>query len=342
MAKIMDKVDIDWENLTFSYIKTKSHIRYSYRNGEWDDGELNEDDSINLSIAATCLHYGQSGFEGLKAFRAKDGSIKVFRPDENAKRINQTLEYILGPHLPEEIFLEAIQKVVRDNADYIPPYGTGGSLYIRPLIIGSGAQIGIAPTTDYEFIVLVTPVGAYYKHGLKPVNALIVDDYDRAAPKGSGHVKLAGNYAQSLTAAKSHKDKGYPIGLYLDAATRKYIEEFGTSNFIGITKDSVYVTPESPSVLHSITNMSLLQLAEDAGLKTERRQIEIEELANLAEVGACGTAVVVTPIESITTSETVYNYGSECGPILKKLYDSVQGIQYGEKEDLHNWMVEVK
>ncbi len=341
MAKIMGTINIDWENLGFSYIQTKSHIRYSYKNGEWNKGYLSNHHTINLSIAATCLHYGQAGFEGLKAFRCKDGSVKVFRPNENAKRINNTLNYMLGPHLPEEIFMEAVNKVIADNIDYIPPYGTGGSLYIRPLIIGSGAQIGIAPSNEYEFIILVTPVGAYYKHGIKPVDALVVEDYDRAAPKGSGHVKIAGNYAQSLTAAKAHKDKGFPIGLYLDAESRKYIEEFGTSNFIGITKDNNYITPKSPSVLQSITNMSLLQLAEDIGIKTERRKISVDELADFAEVGACGTAVVLTPIGSVTHLDKVYNYGNECGPILRKLYDAVQGIQYGEKEDIHNWMIEV-
>ncbi|OGV58208.1 MAG: branched chain amino acid aminotransferase [Lentisphaerae bacterium GWF2_52_8] len=332
---------IDWGKLGFSYMPVKSHIRHTYENGAWDKGTLCHEHTITLPIAATCLHYGQAAFEGLKAFRCKDGQVRVFRPDENGERLNMTLRHILAPEVPRELFLEAVRRVVRDNIDFVPPYGTGGSLYIRPLHIGASAQIGIAPSAKYEFIVLVTPVGSYYKGGITPVDALVVEDFDRTAPKGTGHIKVAGNYAASLKPSKIAKEKGFEVALFLDSKTHEYVEEFGTSNFIGITKDGVYVTPDSQSILGSITNKSLMQIAKDLGIPVERRAVHKDELGDFAEIGACGTAVVITPVRRITIGDKTYNYGEACGPILRRLYEEVQGIQYGERIDRHSWMMDI-
>jgi branched-chain amino acid aminotransferase len=333
-------MNIDWDKLGFNYLPVNTHIRYSYKDGRWNEGKSCKDHTINLSVAAACLHYGQEAFEGLKAFRCKDGKIKVFRPDQNAARLNKTITYILCPEVPEEIFIEAVKRVINDNIEFVPPYGTGGAFYIRPLMIGSSPQIGIAPSRDYEFIVLAIPVGAYYKGGLKPLDALLIDDIDRAAPLGTGHIKVGGNYAASLISFKKAKEHDCQIALFLDAKHRQYIEEFGTSNFIGITKDGKYVTPDSPSILNSITNKSLMQIAKDEGITVEKRQISKDELEDFVEVGACGTAVVITPVRRIIYGDRIFNYGSEC-PILKKLYLKMTGIQYGEEPDNHGWMMEI-
>jgi len=333
--------DIDWDKLRFQYSKARSNIRYQFKDGKWDGGTLSEDFHMNLHIAASCLHYGQECFEGLKACTCKDGKVRIFRPEQNARRMSATSQYLLGPELPEELFLDACLRVVRDNIDYIPPYGTGGSLYIRPLLIGTSPRIGIAPSDTYELIIMVMPVGPYYKDGIKPVDALIMDKFDRAAPHGTGNVKVGGNYAAGLMPAKFAKDRGFPINLFLDSQTHQYIDEFGTSNFIGITEDNTYITPDSPSILPSITNKSLIQLAEDLDMKVERRKVPVSELPDLKEVGACGTAVIITPISKIAYRDAVYSYGDSCGPVLKGLYDKLTGIQYGEVEDTHQWMLEV-
>ncbi len=336
------RTDIDWASLGFSYMKTRSHIRFQYRDGAWDNGTLVNDDNISMSIAATCLHYGQNAFEGMKAFRCKDGKVRVFRPWENLKRMNRTVHQLLGPELPEEMFLDALKRVIRDNVDYVPPYGSGGSLYIRPLYIGTGAQIGVAPANEYDFLIMVMPVGKYYKEGLKGVPALVIEDYDRAAPKGMGQYKVAGNYGASLMPAKQAKLKGYPIPLFLDPREHKYIDEFGTSNFLAITKDGKYVTSDSPSILPSVTNMSLMQVAKDLGMVVEKRPIIAEEeLPEFAEVDACGTAVVITPISSVTIHGKTIEYGNECGPVSLKMYETLTGIQYGELEDTHGWLFEI-
>ena len=333
--------EIDWGKLGFQYTKTRSNIRYHYKNGKWSEGVLTQDTNISIHIASTCLHYGQECFEGLKAFKCKDGKVKLFRPWENAKRMSDTSKYLLGPELPEKLFIEACTRLVQDNLDFIPPYGTGGSMYIRPLLIGTTPRIGIAPSDEYEFIVMGMPVGPYYKGGIQPVEALIMDKYDRAAPHGTGNVKVGGNYAAGLMPAKYAKEHGYPINLFLDSETHKYIDEFGTSNFIAITKDGKYVTPESPSILPSITNKTLIQIAKDAGIEVERRKIPVEELSEFAEVGACGTAVIITPIKKIVYGDKTFTFDDKCGPTLKKLYDTVTGIQYAEIEDKHNWNLEV-
>jgi len=335
--------NIDWKTLGFKYMDTRCHIRYVWRDGAWDAGELVESPFLQMHIAATCLHYGQAAFEGLKVFRCKDGKVRAFRPVENARRMAATARRTCMAEVPEAMFLEAVSRVVRANEDYIPPYGTGGSLYVRPLLIGTGEQIGVAPSQAYTFIVLVVPVGPYYKGGLQPVKAMILDDYDRAAPLGMGNVKVAGNYAASLYAHEYAKRQGYPVELYLDAKEHRYVDEFATSNFVGITKDGRYVTPNSRSVLPSVTNKTLMKIAADMGMIVEERPIPFEELPSFAEIAACGTAVVVTPVCEIVRGDIVIKIGPEngCGPVLQKLYETVQGIQYGELPDPHGWCVEV-
>jgi len=330
---------IDWDNLGFKYMDTDCHIRYTWRNGAWNSGELHESSQMPMHIAAGCLHYGQAAFEGLKAFRCRDGKIRVFRPGDNIKRMAMTARRTCMPEVPEALYMDAIKRVVNANADYMPPYGTGGALYTRPLLIGSGIQIGVAPAPEYTFLIFVMPVGPYYKGGLKPVKALIYDDYDRAAPKGVGNIKVAGNYAASLYAHEEAKKAGYDVELYLDAREHKYVEEFATSNFVAITKDGVYVTPDSHSILPSITNLTLMKLAEDMGMKVEVRSVLFDEIEEFAEIGACGTAVVVTPVCEITRCDKVIKIGDNvgCGPVLQKLYERVQSIQYGESSDIYDW-----
>ena len=334
---------IDWKSLGFKYVDTRCHVRHVWRDGAWDEGELVESPYLNIHIAATCMHYGQAAFEGLKVFRCKDGKVRAFRPADNARRMAATARRTCMAEVPETMFVEAVSRVVRANEDYIPPYGTGGSLYVRPLLVGTGAQIGVAPAREYTFIVMAVPVGPYYKGGLQPVKAMILDDYDRAAPLGLGDVKVAGNYAASLYAHEYAKRQGYPVELYLDAKEHKYVEEFATSNFLGITKDNRYVTPDSRSILPSVTNRTLMQIAADLGMPVEARPVPFEELPTFAEIAACGTAVVVTPVCEIVRGKTVIKIGSEtgCGPVLQKLYAAVQGIQYGELPDPHGWCVEV-
>ena len=339
----MPKEGIDWANLGFGFSEVNCHIRYVWRDGKWSEGEFIKKPEITMHIGASCLHYGQECFEGMKAFRQKDGKIVVFRPEENAKRMARTAERCVMPAVPVDMFVEAVDKVVRANEEYVPPYGTGGSLYIRPLLIGTGPQIGVAPAKEFTFMVIVMPVGAYYKGGLKPVRAVILDDWDRAAPLGMGDVKVGGNYAASLYAHEKAKREGWPVELYLDAKTHQYVEEFSTSNFLGITKDGTYVTPDSRSVLPSITNLSLMQCAEDLGWKVERRPIPYTDIKDFAEVAACGTAVVVTPVWEITRGEDVIVISDKdaVGEHLQKLYETVQGIQYGVLEDVHGWCHEV-
>ena len=339
----MPKEGIDWANLGFGFSEVNCHIRYVWRDGKWSEGEFIKKPEITMHIGASCLHYGQECFEGMKAFRQKDGKIVVFRPEENAKRMARTAERCVMPAVPVDMFVEAVDKVVRANEEYVPPYGTGGSLYIRPLLIGTGPQIGVAPAKEFTFMVIVMPVGAYYKGGLKPVRAVILDDWDRAAPLGMGDVKVGGNYAASLYAHEKAKRDGWPVELYLDAKTHQYVEEFSTSNFLGITKDGTYVTPDSRSVLPSITNLSLMQCAEDLGWKVERRPIPYTDIKDFAEVAACGTAVVVTPVWEITRGEDVIVISDKdaVGEHLQKLYETVQGIQYGVLEDVHGWCHEV-
>jgi len=335
--------DIDWTNLPFGYVKTDFNIRYHYSNGKWSEGELTNDENINMHMAAPCLHYGQEAFEGMKAFQTKDGRIVVFRPEENAKRLQKTSRRIFIPEIPVEMFLEAVNKVVAANKKFVPPYGTGASLYIRPLVIGTGAKVGLGPADEYIFMIFVTPVGPYYKGGLTPVKALVVTGFDRAAPQGVGDCKVGGNYAAGLSGGQYGKDRGYPVVLYLDSKEKKYIDEFSTSNFIGI-KWNTYITPSSGSILQSITNDSLAVISGDMGMTVEKRQIMIEEIETFNEIGAVGTAAVVTPVHLIhyNGKDFIFSKENEPGPVITNLYNTLTGIQKGDIEDKFNWLFEIK
>jgi len=332
--------NIDWKSLPFGYFKTDYNVRCYYRNGSWGELEVSSSEYVELHIAATCLHYGQEAFEGLKAFRGKDGKVRIFRLDENAKRMQNSAYGIMMANVPSELFKEAVIKAVKLNEKYIPPYGEGASLYIRPLLIGSGPQVGVKPANEYLFIVFVGPVGPYFKEGFNPVNIQLVRDYDRAAPLGTGSYKVGGNYAASLRAGERAHQEGYSSVLFLDAKEKKYIDEAGPANFFAI-KGNKYITPDSTSILPSITNMSLRTLAEEIGLEVERRHVEVEELSEFDEVGACGTAAVITPIKKIFDRDKNVAYefckDGKAGPICTKLYNKLRAIQEGEEDDKYGW-----
>ncbi len=329
---------IDWKNLGFGYSKADYNVRCWYRDGKWGALEISDSESVTLHIAATAFHYGQEAFEGLKAFRGKDGKIRIFRMDENAKRMLQSARGIMMAEVPSELFVEAVRKAVSLNKDYVPPFESGASLYIRPLLIGTGPQIGVKPADEYLFMVMVMPVGPYFKEGFKPTDLVIYREYDRAAPLGTGKIKVGGNYAASLVAGDRAHHSGYSSVLYLDAREKKYIDECGPANFFGI-KGNTYVTPKSESILPSITNMSLRRLARDMGMKVEERKIPVEELAEFDEVGACGTAAVISPVKRIFDAENnkEYLYGSEPGKISVRLYEKLRAIQYGTEPDPYGW-----
>ena len=330
--------NIDWKSLPFGYFKTDCNVRCYYRNGKWGELEYTDSEEITMHMAATCLHYGQEAFEGMKAFRGVDGKIRLFRPYENAKRLIRSAEGVMMAPVPEEMFVKACVEVVKRNERFVPPACSVSSLYLRPLLIGTGAQVGVKPANEYLFVVFAGPVGPYFKEGFKPVQIQIVEDADRAAPLGTGTLKVGGNYAASLRSGQRAHDEGFSNVLYLDAKEKKYIDEAGAANFFGI-KNNTYCTPKSTSILPSITNMSLRQLAEDMGMKVEQRQIPVTELPEFEEVAACGTAAVVSPIGKIVDRGTgkVYDYGTEPGPVCTKLYKQLKGIQEGELEDVHNW-----
>lgn len=330
--------DFDWENLGFGYHKTDYNVRCYYHNGKWGEIEICSSEYINMHMAATCLHYGQEAFEGLKAYRCPDGKVRVFRSEENAARLQSTCRGILMPEISTEMFNKMVDMVVRLNQEYIPTYESGATLYVRPLLVGITPQVGVHPAEDYMFLIFVTPVGPYFKGGFSTNPYVIIRDHDRSAPLGTGIYKVGGNYAASLLANdKAHK-MGYACEFYLDAREKKYIDECGAANFFGI-KDNTYVTPKSTSILPSITNKSLMQLAEDMGMKVERRQIPEEELETFEEAGACGTAAVISPISRIDDVETgkSYVFGDKPGPISKKLYHHLRNIQYGIEPDIHGW-----
>lgn len=333
-------MNIDWKNLPFGYYKTKYNVRVTFKNGEWGPLEVSESEEISMHMAATGLHYGQEAFEGMKAFEGVDGKIRVFRWEENAARLQSSARGILMEEVPNDLFLEAITKVIKLNREFIPPYGHGSSFYLRPLLFGSGPQVGIKPAEEYTFIVFGTPVGPYFKEGFNPVSIQIAKDFDRAAPLGTGTLKVGGNYAASLRALKRCHTEGFASVLFLDAKEKRYIDECGPANFFGI-KNNTYVTPKSTSILPSITNKCLLELAEDMGMTVERRPIPVEELATFEEVGACGTAAVISPIKNIVDreTETVYNFceDGKAGPVSTKLYERLTGIQTGEVEDKFGW-----
>lgn len=331
---------IDWKNLPFGYIKTDYNVRCNFRDGKWGYLEVSSSEYIQVHMAATGLHYGQEAFEGLKAYMGKDGKIRVFRWIENAKRLAMSAAGVKMAEVPVELFREAIFKAIELNKKYVPPYGSGASLYIRPLLFGSGAEVGVKPASEYQFVVFVTPVGPYFKGGVKPVNMLICRDVDRAAPKGTGTFKVGGNYAASLRAIVNAKCEGYSNTLFLDAKEKKYIDECGPANFFGI-KNNTYITPKSESILNSVTNMSLIEIAESLGMKTERRQIPVTELPTFEEIGACGTAAVISPISKIFDpgDNSVYEYckDGKPGPASMKLYNKLVAIQNGDEPDPFGW-----
>ncbi|HOA10573.1 MAG: branched-chain amino acid aminotransferase [Bacteroidales bacterium] len=333
--------NLDWKNLPFGYLKTDYNVRCRYSDGKWGNLEVSDSEYINIHMSATALHYGQEGFEGMKAYRGKDGRIRIFRWEENAKRLQLTADGILMAPVPMELFHEAVVKAVKLNEKYVPPYGTGASLYIRPLLFGSGAEIGVKPAKEYVFIVFVTPVGPYFKEGFNPTKIAIIRDSDRAAPLGTGTFKIGGNYAASLRGTIKAHNAGYSSPMYLDACGKRYIDEIGAANFFAI-KNNTYITPKSTSILNSITNMSVMQLAQDLGLKVERRPVAVEELETFEEVGACGTAAVISPIGEINDIDggKVYKFckDGKAGPISTKLYQTLTGIQYGDIEDKHGWV----
>ncbi|MFW6369637.1 MAG: branched-chain amino acid aminotransferase [Bacteroidota bacterium] len=333
--------NIDWKNLPFAYFKTDYNVRCYYRNGSWGELEVTDSEQLTIHMASTALHYGQEAFEGLKAYRGKDNKIRLFRWKENAKRMQHSARGIMMPEVPTDVFEQAIYKVVELNKKYVPPYGQGATLYIRPLLIGLGPEVGVKPAKEYMFMVFVTPVGPYFKEGFKPVNIMICRDYDRAAPLGTGTHKVGGNYAASLLSLRKAADQGYSTALYLDAKEKKYIDEAGPANFFGI-KNNTYITPKSTSILPSITNMSLMELAKDMGMTVEQRKVPVEELGTFEEVGACGTAAVISPINKIYDPVEDKSYSFCCenkpGPISTRLYQRLVNIQFGDEPDKFGWI----
>ncbi len=334
------KEELDWANLAFGYIPTDYNVRCVYKDGKWGEIEVSSSETITLHMAASSLHYGQEIFEGLKAFRGVDGKVRVFRLEENAARIQESARGILMAPIPTELFAEMVKKVVKLNERFIPPYGSGASLYIRPIEIGISPRIGVKPADEYLFMVMVSPVGPYFKEGFKPTNICIMREYDRVAPRGTGRWKVGGNYAASLTAGEHAHELGYSAVLYLDPKEKKYLDECGPANFIAI-KDGKYITPASDSILPSITNKSLQQLALDMGIEVEARHIPVEELAEIDEAAAVGTAAVASPIAEIHDLDNGNKYivakDGKPGPVVTALYHKLRGIQMGEEPDLHGW-----
>jgi len=333
----------DWHNLGFGYRDTDYNIRCYYRNGQWGELEISSSKIINIHMAATSLHYGQEAFEGLKAFKGKDGKIRIFRMDENARRLQNSCEGILMPEFPVEKFQKAVRLAIKMNKRFVPPYKSDASLYIRPLLIGTGPEIGVNPANEYLFMIFVMPVGPYFPEGFKPTDLIIMRKYDRTAPQGTGKYKVGGNYAASMGAGKIAKEKGFSAVLYLDSKEKKYIDECGPANFFGI-KNNTYITPLSDSILPSITNKSLIVLAKEMGLDVERRKVPYEELEEFEEIGACGTAAVISPIKGIydADQDKWFRYGEKPGKWCTKLYNKLRAIQYGEEPDKYGWVEIVK
>lgn len=340
----MEKKNIDWSNIGFGYIKTDKRYVSNYSNGAWDDGALIDDDMIVMNECACVLQYAQTIFEGLKAYTTESGKIVCFRPDLNAQRLADSAVRLEMPVFPQERFVEAVKKVVKANAAYVPPHGSGATLYIRPYMFGIDSVIGVKPASDYQFRIFTTPVGPYFKGGAKPIT-IKISDFDRAAPHGTGHVKAGLNYAMSLhPIVRAHKE-GFDENMYLDAATRTKVEETGGANFIFITKDNKVITPKSPSILPSITRRSIMYVAKEyLGLETEEREVYFDEVKDFAECGLCGTAAVISPVGKI------YDHGKEIcfpsgmdkmGPVTKKLYDTLTGIQMGKIEAPKGWICEI-
>ena len=340
----MEKKNIDWSNIGFGYMKTDKRYVSNFKDGKWDEGTLTEDDTITMSECACVLQYAQTCFEGMKAYTTEQGKIVVFRPDLNASRMADSAKRLEMPAFPEDRFVEAVRQVVKANAAYVPPYGSGASLYIRPFMFGSDAIIGVKPANEYQFRVFTTPVGPYFKGGAKPIT-IRVCDFDRAAPHGTGHVKAGLNYAMSLHAIVDAHKQGYDENMYLDAATRTKVEETGGANFIFITKDGKLVTPKSSTILPSITRRSIVYVAEHyLGMEVEEREVFFDEVKDFAECGLCGTAAVISPVGKIVDHDEEICMPSgmdEMGPVTKKLYDTLTGIQMGHIEAPKGWICEI-
>ena len=340
----MAKKDIDWGSLGFGYIETDYRYLSSFKDGKWDEGALITDPNVTLNECACVFQYAQTVFEGLKAYTTEDGRTVTCRPDLNAERINQSAARLKMPVLPEGRFIEAVKMVVKANEDFVPPFGSGASLYVRPYIMGTNAVIGVKPADEYQFRILCTPVGPYFKGGAKPIT-IRVTDYDRAAPNGTGHIKAGLNYAMSLYAIVDAHEQGFAENMYLDSATRTKVEETGGANFIFVTRDGKVVTPKSNTILPSITRRSLIQVAKEyLGLEAEEREITLEEVKDMAECGLCGTAAVISPVGKINDhgKEICFPSGmDEMGPITKKLYDTLTGIQMGKIKAPEGWIVEI-
>ena len=335
--------NLDWGNIGFNYKKMDFRYKSIWKDGIWDNGVLSTDNTLQMSEGSPCLHYGQQCFEGLKAYRTKDNSIQLFRPDENAKRLNKSAKKLLMPEIPVEKFIDACKQVVKANQNFVPPYGTDATLYLRPFLIGVGDNIGVHPANEYIFCVFCTPVGAYFKEGLSPANFMIAD-YDRAAPLGTGGDKVGGNYAASLTPHLIATKRGFADCIYLDPATHTKIEEVGAANFFGISKKGEFITPKSPSILPSITKKSLMYLAENfLKLPVYERDVFVNNLSEFSEAGACGTAAVITPIGGIEYNNDMHIFFSESlvGPITIKLYDLLHGIQFGDLTPPDGWIFKV-
>ena len=341
----MEKKNIDWSSIGFGYIKTDKRYVSNYKNGAWDEGTITDDAKVVLNECAGVLQYAQTVFEGLKAYTTEDGRIVCFRPDLNASRMADSAKRLEMPAFPEDRFVKAVEETVRANAAYVPPYGSGATLYIRPYMFGSNPVIGVKPADEYQFRMFCTPVGPYFKGGAKPIT-IKVSDFDRAAPHGTGHIKAGLNYAMSLHAIVTAHQEGYDENMYLDAATRTKVEETGGANFIFVTKDGTVVTPKSNSILPSITRRSLMVVAEKyLGLKVEHREVYFDEVKDFAECGLCGTAAVISPVGKIVDhgKEICFPSGMEkMGPVIQKLYDTLTGIQMGRIEAPEGWIKEIK
>ena len=341
----MEKKNIDWANLGFGYITTDYRFVANYKDGAWEEGGLTEDANLVLNECAGVLQYAQTIFEGMKAYTTADGRIVTFRPDLNGERMEQSAKRLEMPVFPKERFVEAVLKTIGANAAYVPPYGSGATLYVRPYMFGSNPVIGVKPADEYQFRVFTTPVGPYFKGGVKPLT-IRVSDFDRAAPRGTGHIKAGLNYAMSLHAIVDAHEQGFDENMYLDAGTRTKVEETGGANFLFVTRDGKVVTPKSDSILPSITRRSLVQVAREyLGLEAEEREVYLEELADFAECGLCGTAAVISPVGKVSDhgKEICFASGmTEMGPVTKKLYETLTGIQMGTIKAPEGWVVEVK
>lgn len=341
----MDKKNIDWANLGFGYVDTDKRFVANFKDGKWDNGQLTEDSNVVINECAGVLQYAQTIFEGMKAYTTEDGRIVTFRPDLNAARMADSARRLEMPVFPEDKFVEAVVETVKANAAYVPPYGSGATLYVRPYMFGSSSVIGVSPAEEYQFRVFTTPVGPYFKGGVKPLT-IKVSDFDRAAPHGTGHIKAGLNYAMSLHAIVTAHAEGYDENMYLDAATRTKVEETGGANFLFVTKDNKVVTPKSDSILPSITRRSLMVVAKDyLGLEVEEREVYLDELKDFAECGLCGTAAVISPVGKIVDhgKEICFPSGmDDMGPVTKKLYETLTGIQMGRIEAPEGWLVEIK